>query len=245
MKPRNVAALAAIALILAACGSGTSADDELEPTSTTEHSHMHDDEGETAPWDGAEIPQVDVEVTGDPESGWDITADITGMEFSDPTTTEHVAGQGHTHVYVDGDLVTMAYEPVVHIDDLEPGTHQAMVTLARNDHTDYSLDGELIMGMTTFTVAGEVADADTTLMLMFMGGEFSGVDDKVTVSLGDLVEITVQSDAANELHVHGYDLFLDLQPGQPSKLRFTADVPGIFEVELEDGGILAFELEVS
>ena len=30
-----------------------------------------------------------------------------------------------------------------------------------------------------------------------------------------------------ELHVHGYDLFLDLEAGTEGVLQFTANVPGI------------------
>ena len=46
-------------------------------------------------------------------------------------------------------------------------------------------------------------------------------------------------------HAHGYDIFLDLIAGQEDVLRFTANVPGIFEVELEGTGLLLLELEVS
>ena len=48
------------------------------------------------------------------------------------------------------------------------------------------------------------------------------------------VVITVTSDVADEVHVHGYDLMADVAPGAPATIRFTADAPGRFEIELED-----------
>lgn len=108
----------------------------------------------------------------------------------------------------------MSYRSTVHITDLEPGPHQVMVTLSRNDHMDYSLDGELIMGMAMFTVPGEVAAPDASFHVMYMDGSVSGVDSPAVVSYGDIVEITVQSDVAEQVHIHGYDLLLALEAGQ-------------------------------
>jgi hypothetical protein len=139
----------------------------------------------------------------------------------------------------------MSYEPVVHVDHLEPGVHQAVVTLSRNDHTDYSLDGELIMAMAAFTVTGDVEAADATILVMYMNGEVTGVEGRPAVSVGDTVEITVHSDVADVVHVHGYDLFLELDAGEADSVRFEADIPGIFEVELEDAGALLLEFQVS
>ena len=36
----------------------------------------------------------------------------------------------------------------------------------------------------------------------------------------------------------------DVGPGAPGTIRFTADAPGQFEIELEDRGLLIAELEV-
>jgi hypothetical protein len=269
----------AACLAIAACGGGS---DAAEPSTTAtiaaasedtpamnaeddmemaEGEHEHGDAPDAIPWDGPETPTVRVAVTGDSASGWDISAEVTGFSFSNPAKTDHVAGEGHTHVYVDGQLVSMSYEPVVHVAELEAGEHQAMVTLSRNDHTDYSLDGRLIMAMTTFTVAGEVdaADttistftvagevdaADTTISVLYMDGTVSGVEGRPTVSAGDTVEITVHSDTADLVHVHGYDLFLELDAGETDSVRFAADIPGIFEVEFEDSGVLLLEFRVS
>lgn len=57
--------------------------------------------------------------------------------------------------------------------------------------------------------------------------------DSIEVALDEDVLFTVTSDVAEEVHVHGYDLHFDLEPGVSTEVRFTADVAGIFEVELE------------
>ncbi len=67
---------------------------------------------------------------------------------------------------------------------------------------------------------------------------------RVEVALGEMVTLVVTSDTADEVHVHGYDLYLDLEPGVSAQLEFVADVPGIFEVELEDARLLLTDLEV-
>jgi hypothetical protein len=65
-----------------------------------------------------------------------------------------------------------------------------------------------------------------------------------SVDRGQTVAITVTSDVADEVHVHGYDLMADVAPGAPATIRFEADAPGRFEIELEDTGVQIAELEV-
>ena len=65
-----------------------------------------------------------------------------------------------------------------------------------------------------------------------------------SVARGRIVVITVNSDVADEVHLHGYDLTADVAPGAPATIRFTADAPGRFELELEQSGVQIAELEV-
>ncbi len=39
-----------------------------------------------------------------------------------------------------------------------------------------------------------------------------------------------------EVHVHGYDLEEEVEPGEPAILAFEADVTGRFEIEDHDTG---------
>ena len=67
---------------------------------------------------------------------------------------------------------------------------------------------------------------------------------RFSVQRGREVEIVVRSALSDHVHVHGYDLMADVAPGAPATIRFTADVPGRFEIELEDRGLPIAELEV-
>lgn len=65
-------------------------------------------------------------------------------------------------------------------------------------------------------------------------GKISDDPDTVRVKQDEHVVLTVNSDVADEVHVHGYDLKKEAEPGQPVTLAFDATVPGRFLAELED-----------
>jgi len=88
------------------------------------------------------------------------------------------------------------------------------------------------------------APAVTAVTVRVADGAVQGPE-RVKTDAGSKVRITVTSDAADEIHVHGYDLMQDVRPGEPATITFVADAPGVFEVELEDARLPLFELEVS
>jgi hypothetical protein len=51
-------------------------------------------------------------------------------------------------------------------------------------------------------------------------------------------------DRGDPVDPHGYDLSADVAPGGPAVIDFTADAPGVFEVELEQAKLKLFELQV-
>ncbi len=59
-----------------------------------------------------------------------------------------------------------------------------------------------------------------------------GVQD-ITVKKGEQVRFTVQSDVADEIHVHGYDLHRDVVKGGSVHFGFPASIDGVFVIELE------------
>lgn len=77
------------------------------------------------------------------------------------------------------------------------------------------------------------------------GGARSAGPERVEVAAGEPVRLVVTSDTAEEVHVHGYDLTLPLEPGEEAVLEFTADLPGVYEVELHGSGGLLAQLRVS
>jgi FtsP/CotA-like multicopper oxidase with cupredoxin domain len=71
------------------------------------------------------------------------------------------------------------------------------------------------------------------------GGEVIGGPADIKVKKGDVVRIAVSSDAPDEFHLHGYDIYEQAEPGRPARFVFTANLEGIFELEshvAEDAG---------
>ncbi len=93
------------------------------------------------------------------------------------------------------------------------------------------------------TATTTTAASGTTAEFTFSGGNVSG-DNRVTAKLGDQVTIRVVSDVAEEIHVHTYDLTVDLEPNVAGEVTFTADIPGVHEVELEHSHLRLTSLEV-
>jgi hypothetical protein len=88
------------------------------------------------------------------------------------------------------------------------------------------------------------AGAAQVIALTVTGGRVSGATGRVPVRLGSPVALQVTADVAEEVHVHGYDLMKDTVPGQPVTIQFTADIPGVFEVELEESKLPLTRLQV-
>lgn len=62
------------------------------------------------------------------------------------------------------------------------------------------------------------------------GGEITGDSDTFRFTEGEEIVILWTSDAAMELHVHGYDLTVPANPEAPAEMRFTGTIPGRFPV---------------
>lgn len=96
----------------------------------------------------------------------------------------------------------------------------------------------------TTTTPRSTSTTSPSIDVEFSGATVAGPD-LFEVGLGETVDVWVLSDVDDEMHVHGYDLFFDLQAGVPFQLTFPADIPGIFEVEVHAGHTRLFEIRVS
>ncbi|MFI6303392.1 hypothetical protein ACIBCH_16080 [Amycolatopsis thailandensis] len=83
-----------------------------------------------------------------------------------------------------------------------------------------------------------------TVKFSIAEGKRTAGPDEVAVRTGENVALEVTSDQADELHVHGYDKAAQLAPGVPGTVSFTADIDGIFEVELHKSGAAVTKLRV-
>lgn len=234
-----------------------------------EHHHGDDESGGREAVDGS--PSVDLEVIADAAgSGWNVKAEVSDFTLApESASTDHVDGEGHMHLFVDGDKVARLYGEWYHVPNLSAGEHEISVELSTNDHQRVLVDGEAVTATVSISQDGEEAmsstgggddhdhdhgdaeeatgslsDADQVLSLTVDSGVVTGDSGRQEVELGSTVAIVVDSDIAEEIHVHGYDLFAVAPEGGTGELVFTADIPGLFEVELEQSGELLVELEV-
>jgi hypothetical protein len=65
-----------------------------------------------------------------------------------------------------------------------------------------------------------------------------------TVDKGDRVNLVVRSDVEDEVHLHGYDISRPVSAGGTARISFVADIPGRFEVELEERSVQLAEITV-
>jgi hypothetical protein len=62
---------------------------------------------------------------------------------------------------------------------------------------------------------------------------------------GDEIVFKVQSDVADHVHLHGYDVFKDVAAGDTITMRVPATIEGVFEAELEDSVVPIAEITVN
>jgi hypothetical protein len=87
--------------------------------------------------------------------------------------------------------------------------------------------------------------ADVTINVTVANGKVNPSGASINVKAGQTVLVTAISDAADEVHVHGYDKQLPLTPGKPASVRFVANMKGTFEIETHESNKLVAKLVVS
>ena len=98
--------------------------------------------------------------------------------------------------------------------------------------------------MSTSSPASAVASSLELPAFTVSNGKVKGPA-RLSAKLGDDVAFTVTSDVADEVHVHTYDVTVDLEPGRLATVRVHVDIPGVHEVELEESHLRITQLRVS
>lgn len=187
----------------------------------------------------------------DPSGGWLLHSVPANFRLAPENVgTEHVDGEGHMHLYIDGVKVMRLYGEWHQLPPLAPGVHEIRVELSSNDHSAMAVDGTVVDDTVALEVSEdsgpmEETEPSQTISVEIVGGQPVGGHQRVDVGLDSVVAILVTSDTAEEVHVHGYDILHPVAAGQPSEFSFPAEIPGVFEVELEGSGRLLLQLTVS
>jgi cytoskeletal protein RodZ len=117
----------------------------------------------------------------------------------------------------------------------------AQSTSTGESETENESESETGSGSTS-TAAPSAPAAQT---ITVVNGQPQGGVKTVSFKKNDQVVLKVDSDVADEIHVHGYDLMKDVTKGGSVTFTFKATIEGRFEVELENAGTQIANLEVT
>ena len=85
-----------------------------------------------------DAPSVSLDMRPDPSSGWNLHVETAGFRFApEHASGAHVPGEGHAHVYVNGEKIGRVYGPWLHLGSLPEGDVTVEVTLNANDHRPF------------------------------------------------------------------------------------------------------------
>ena len=168
----------------------------------------------------SEVP-IDVSLMTDVEDDGGVNLHIMTDGWTWSTGgADYVAGEGHAHIYVDGELLRMVYEPVNHLTGLAPGERHIKVTLSANNHAVLAYNGEPIEATTMVTVPGEGGMA----MQMDHGDASSaGVEGLQSTLLVEVVHVPSSVSKTMNLRPVSDDpghYVADLIPTSPGHYRF-------------------------
>jgi hypothetical protein len=115
-----------------------------------DHAMMHDAPVEVPATDA---PQVTLKVMPDPMAGYNLHLQIDNFTFSpERASLANVTGEGHAHVYINGEKLGRLYSPWMHIDGLPKGEVEVKVTLNTNDHRPLAVNGTPVSATQMITV---------------------------------------------------------------------------------------------
>lgn len=221
----------------------------------TAHSHEPIEVNKDLP-----IPILSIEVIKDPKSGWNLFLNTENFKFNaEAASTEHVDGEGHAHLYINGKKITRLYGSSFFIEELNEGKNNIRVELSSNNHSPLAVDGEIIDASVVVEVI-KSTDSESDVDNQNVQEENQEVSydanvllpnstpDKLEVlnfKLNEKIYINFTSEAEREIHVHGYDIHFMVYPDKENVLELDLTIAGEFEIEDHDGGFEFARLIVS
>ena len=134
----------------AAAHDGTQIDHATTGNENTGHAGMHDTPRDVP---AVDAPKVSMMLMPDPMTGYNLRVTVDNFAFNpEGASRAAVPGQGHAHVYINGEKLGRLYGEWLHIASLPKGDVTVSVTLNSNDHRPLAVNGTLISASTTLTV---------------------------------------------------------------------------------------------
>jgi FtsP/CotA-like multicopper oxidase with cupredoxin domain len=120
--------------------------------------------------------------------------------------------------------------------------------MGRNQRIGLLVAAIVIVVVVAIIVGGGSNDSNKTSSgpqtVTVVNGKPQGGIKTITYKKGQTVDLTVKSDTADEIHVHGYDFHKDVTKGGSVHFSFPASIEGKFVIELENAGQQIASLQV-
>jgi hypothetical protein len=87
-------------------------------------------------------------------------------------------------------------------------------------------------------------EANVPTIMVREGRPVGGVQE-LAFEKGERIRFIVESDVADEVHLHGYDIAKDVEAGGDVQFDVPASIEGVFEVELEERVVPLAEVAVN
>jgi hypothetical protein len=123
----------------------------------------------------------------------------------------------------------------------------AFIVISGGD--DSSDDDSATTATTTTTTNDQGEKVETTEpkpeTIEIKDGQPVGGVAELTFDKGDVMDIVVKSDEDAEIHLHGYDIPMDVEAGGKVEFNVPADIDGKFEMEIEETATPIAEITVN
>lgn len=120
--------------------------------------------------------------------------------------------------------------------------------MGRNQRIGLLVGAVVVVVIAVILIGGGSNDSTKTTSgpqtVTVVNGKPDGGVKTITYKKGDTVDLTVKSDTADEIHIHGYDVHKDVTKGGSVHFAFPASIDGKFVVELEAKGEQIASLQV-
>jgi hypothetical protein len=151
--------LLGLAFVLAGCGSSGDTGSEHrgqtgQATASAAHAMESMESAEPIAWPASRpAPKLALTATPDPMGGFNLRVKMANFRLApEHTGGKPAAGEGHLHLYVDGQKLTRMYGSWFYLEGLAPGAHALRVDAVANNHAPYHRKGNPIFATTAVQV---------------------------------------------------------------------------------------------
>ena len=104
---------------------------------------MQHDEVDVSTW--PQKPSLTLTANKDVMAGWNLQIEPNNFEFAPQRVNQaNAVGEGHAHLYINGEKITRLYSNWYYLNNLQPGVHSVMVVLNANNHGTLILQGRKV-----------------------------------------------------------------------------------------------------